>query len=50
MAQATEQRKEEDAAYKELMALDSQAKELLGIAKNRLNKFYNPKLYVIAFI
>jgi len=46
VAQATEQRKEEDAAYKELMALDSQAKELLGIAKNRLNKFYNPKLYV----
>merc|ERR1719502_1419386 len=24
---------------------DSAAKQLLGIAKNRLNKFYNPKLY-----
>merc|ERR1712113_1150616 len=29
----------------ELMASDSAAKELLHFAKNRLNKFYNPKLY-----
>merc|ERR1719221_1731698 len=27
------------------MASDSAAKELLGFAKNRLNKFYNPRLY-----
>merc|ERR1719337_635816 len=27
------------------MASDSAAKEILGFAKNRLNKFYNPKLY-----
>merc|ERR1719313_1771644 len=27
------------------MAADGAAKELLGFAKNRLNKFYNPKLY-----
>merc|ERR1719181_1819098 len=27
------------------MASDSAAKELLNFAKNRLNKFYNPKLY-----
>merc|ERR1719183_2917360 len=27
------------------MASDSAAKELLQFAKNRLNKFYNPKLY-----
>merc|ERR1719356_2297097 len=27
------------------MASDAAAKELLGFAKNRLNKFYNPKLY-----
>merc|ERR1712032_1329215 len=27
------------------MASDSTAKELLAFAKNRLNKFYNPKLY-----
>merc|ERR1719247_3812398 len=44
--EATEQRKQENQDYTELMALDTQAKELLGIAKNRLNKFYNPKLYV----
>merc|ERR1719270_1719716 len=43
---ATEQRKEENAEYKELMASDTAAKELLKWAKNRLNKFYNPKLYV----
>merc|ERR1712232_286590 len=45
VAEATEQRKQENAEYTELMSLDTQAKELLGIAKNRLNKFYNPKLY-----
>merc|ERR1719161_573056 len=45
VAEATEQRKEENAEYSELMASDSAAKELLGFAKNRLNKFYNPKLY-----
>merc|ERR1719502_2671560 len=27
------------------MASDSAAKEILGFARNRLNKFYNPKLY-----
>merc|ERR1719261_314143 len=45
VAEATEQRKEENAEYTELMASDGAAKELLGFAKNRLNKFYNPKLY-----
>jgi len=45
VAEATEQRKEENEDYKELMASDSAAKELLGIVSNRLNKFYNPKLY-----
>jgi septal ring factor EnvC (AmiA/AmiB activator) len=45
VAEATEQRKEENAEYTELMASDAAAKELLGFAKNRLNKFYNPKLY-----
>merc|ERR1719478_882487 len=28
------------------MAQDTAAKELIGMAKNRMNKFYNPKLYV----
>merc|ERR1719208_717103 len=45
VAEATEQRKAENAEYKELMAADASAKDLLGLAKNRLNKFYNPKLY-----
>merc|ERR1712070_300399 len=48
VAEATEQRKEENSEYKELMANDGAAKELLGFAKNRLNKFYNPKLYKAA--
>jgi len=45
VAEATEQRKEENAEYKDLMASDTAAKEVLGFAKNRLNKFYNPKMY-----
>jgi hypothetical protein len=45
VAEATEQRKEESTEYNELMASDSTAKELLLFAKNRLDKFYNPKLY-----
>jgi len=45
VASATEQRKEENQEYKDLIASDSAAKELLDIAKNRLNKFYNPSLY-----
>merc|ERR1719401_1652749 len=45
VAEATEQRKEENADYKDLMSSDATAKEVLGWAKNRLNKFYNPKLY-----
>merc|ERR1719293_388965 len=45
VASATEQRKEENQEYKNLIASDSAAKELLDIAKNRLNKFYNPSLY-----
>jgi predicted nucleic acid-binding Zn-ribbon protein len=45
VAEATEQRKAEHEDFVELMASDSAAKEVLGFAKNRLNKFYNPKLY-----
>merc|ERR1719181_2748705 len=45
VAEATEQRKEENEDFTELMASDTAAKEILGFAKNRLNKFYNPKLY-----
>merc|ERR1719263_1964169 len=45
VAEATEQRKDENEDYKALMAGNAAAKELIGFAKNRLNKFYNPKLY-----
>merc|ERR1719272_1617217 len=45
VAEATEQRKEENVEYNALMQSDGAAKEILGFAKNRLNKFYNPKLY-----
>merc|ERR1712129_364588 len=45
VAEATEQKKEENAEYKELKQSDTAAKEILLFAKNRLNKFYNPKLY-----
>merc|ERR1712129_472240 len=45
VAEATEQRKGENAEYKELKQSDTAAKEILLFAKNRLNKFYNPKLY-----
>merc|ERR1719265_2067161 len=45
VAEATENRKEEHEDYTELIAMDTGAKELLAFAKNRLNKFYNPRLY-----
>merc|ERR1719409_988181 len=45
VADATDQRKQENEDFTELMASDSAAKEILGFAKNRLNKFYNPSLY-----
>merc|ERR1719191_207593 len=46
VAEATDERKEEHAENTETVANDNAAKELIGMAKNRLNKFYNPKLYV----
>jgi len=48
VATATEDRKQENKDYKALMASDTAAKELLLFAKNRLNKFYNQKLYKAA--
>jgi len=45
VADQTAQRKAEHADYQDLVASDTAAKELLAFAKNRLNKFYNPKLY-----
>mmetsp|Transcript_28270 Transcript_28270/g.50181 ORF Transcript_28270/g.50181 Transcript_28270/m.50181 type:complete len:494 (+) Transcript_28270:1-1482(+) len=46
VADATAQRKAEHAAFEELMSSDQAAKELLAFAKNRLNKFYNPSVYI----
>eukprot|EP00928_Gymnodinium_smaydae_P089899 TRINITY_DN73784_c0_g1_i1.p1 TRINITY_DN73784_c0_g1~~TRINITY_DN73784_c0_g1_i1.p1 ORF type:complete len:776 (-),score=221.93 TRINITY_DN73784_c0_g1_i1:53-2380(-) len=40
----TEQRKAEHEEHKELIASNSAAKSLLEVAKNRLMKFYNPRL------
>ena len=43
--ESTETRKDEHEEYTELMAGNNAAKDLLGVAKNRMNKFYNPKMY-----
>merc|ERR1719277_2653224 len=45
VAAATAQRKAENAEYKDLIASNTAAKQLLQFAINRLNQFYNPKLY-----
>jgi septal ring factor EnvC (AmiA/AmiB activator) len=45
VAEATETRKEEHDDYVETLAANTAAKDILDFAKNRLNKFYNPKLY-----
>mmetsp|Transcript_105100 Transcript_105100/g.274372 ORF Transcript_105100/g.274372 Transcript_105100/m.274372 type:complete len:519 (+) Transcript_105100:1-1557(+) len=45
VAEATKLRKEENSEFKDLMTNNKAAKEVLLWAKNRLNKFYNPKLY-----
>merc|ERR1719162_1994529 len=44
VAEATNTRKEENAEFTETLSANAAAKDLLGMAKNRLNKFYNPKL------
>merc|ERR1719428_1862657 len=45
VAEATEDRKEEHEENVATITNDNAAKEIIGVAKNRLNKFYNPKLY-----
>jgi len=45
VADATDTRKKEHDDYVETLAANNAAKDILGFAKNRLNKFYNPKLY-----
>merc|ERR1719171_26594 len=45
VAKATTQRKEENAEYTQTLAANNAAMQLIEMAKNRLNKVYNPKLY-----
>merc|ERR1719215_325710 len=45
VAEATATRKEEHDEYVETLAANTAAKDVLAFAKNRLNKFYNPKQY-----
>merc|ERR1719454_2655275 len=45
VVEATETRKEEHDDFVQELAANTAAKDILGIAKNRLNKFYNPKMY-----
>jgi len=45
VAEATTDRKEEHEENVATLASDNAAKELIGMATNRMNKFYNPKLY-----
>jgi hypothetical protein len=48
VAEATSTRKTENTDYVRTLADNNAAKELLGMAKNRLNKFYNPASYKAA--
>jgi peptidoglycan hydrolase CwlO-like protein len=45
VAEATQQRKQEHSEYLESMTLAEAAIQLIGKAKNRLQKFYNPSQY-----
>merc|ERR1719428_2036649 len=45
VADATEMRKEQHAAYVEMMQMNEAAAGLVAKAKNRMQKFYNPTLY-----
>merc|ERR1740117_692145 len=45
VAEATDDRKAEHEENVATLASDNAAKELIGMATNRMNKFYNPKLY-----
>merc|ERR1719235_516460 len=45
VAEATETRKEEHEEFVTVAAQNNAAVQLLGVAENRLNKFYNPSVY-----
>jgi hypothetical protein len=46
VAKSTDQRKKENAVFKALVAQNAAAKELISMAKERLNKFYKPHALV----
>merc|ERR1719160_1261814 len=46
VAEATETRKTEHAEFTTVAAQNTAAVQLLGVAENRLNKFYNPAAYI----
>jgi len=46
VAEATADRKAENAEFKSTMAANKATKELLVLVQNHLNQFYNPSLYV----
>jgi len=48
VVEASSQRKQDHAEYMELISSNSAAKDVLGMAINRLNQFYNPKLHIAA--
>merc|ERR1719253_680372 len=48
VAEATATRQSENALYKQTLAENTAAKGLIEMAKNRMNKFYNPSLYKAA--
>merc|ERR1719253_1578079 len=48
VADATATRQAENALYKQTLAENTAAKSLIEMAKNRMNKFYNPSLYKAA--
>jgi hypothetical protein len=48
VAEATAQRKEEHAEFTQSMQLNEAAVQLIGKAKNKLQKFYNPSMYKAA--
>jgi len=48
VSDATATRKEENSDYVTTLAGNNAAVEILGFAKNRLNKFYNPKMHKAA--
>eukprot|EP00933_Yihiella_yeosuensis_P055771 TRINITY_DN5468_c0_g1_i1.p1 TRINITY_DN5468_c0_g1~~TRINITY_DN5468_c0_g1_i1.p1 ORF type:complete len:707 (+),score=234.65 TRINITY_DN5468_c0_g1_i1:169-2289(+) len=50
VAKATEQRKSENEEYKQTMGENQAAKDLLGVAMKRMNKFYNPDFEGASFV